>query len=193
MGKAGRFFVICSVLVLVFLSACSSVSETSSIVGKDFATDEFGNDLRPIDQEKSTLYFEGSSSKVTERGTFGVWSGALKYKNGVIVGAEGRIEVQSISTASEGLSEHLLTEDFLEVALFPVIEVVSNEIVQTADGKALKAELNLRGIKKNILIPYEQTQKGIKGDFMLGVEDFEISYRGVNNEVRIVFDFVTRT
>lgn len=176
------------ILVAVLLAACSGTKEGSTVIS-GANQDEFGNDIYPILTQQSTFYVEGSSARETHQVRFTDWSGALKYKDGQLAGASMVIDATSLSTGIDGLDTELHGARLLHTALAPVITLESSEIVTTAEGgKAFRTELTLRGISKIILVPFEATEHGVKGDFLLDVSDFGVNYLGVSNQVRVVFD-----
>lgn len=138
-----------------------------------------------IDKETSMFLFEGYGPGKVHEGTFDVWEGTLIYENGVLVAGTGVIQTQSVDTGIGGLNKHLKTDDFFDVETYPEITA---EFLSIKDTQATM-ELTFRGVTKTISFPVEVTDQSIKTDFLLDITDFNIKYIGIDDQVRIAFEF----
>ena len=143
--------------------------------------------LVPINPSNSHFEFQGYGPGRDHIGTFEVWDGFFIIENDQIVGAYGTIDPATVETDSSGLDRHLKSSDFFDVEQFPEITIRSKSI---SDG-SMTAELYFHGVRKDINFPVEIDHENysISSEFILSMGEFGISYTGVNDEVRIQFDF----
>jgi polyisoprenoid-binding protein YceI len=174
-------------ILLVFLAGCATTEDSSEVISPA-TLDEFGNELYPIDTDKSTVYAIGSSSKESHQINFTEWSGALKYKDGKLNGATGVIKATSLTSGIKALDEDLHGASFFFTSLAPDIIIESNTFIENEEGSFLETTLTLRGISKTIMVPVEVTDYGLKGEYTLDISDFQMRYLGVSNDVLVVYD-----
>lgn len=179
------------VLVLIGLFGFSkpdSHTTRATINGNAIAVDSLSSrsgDLVPIDLAQSSFGFEGFGPGKSHIGTFDEIEGNILVEGGEIVGVEGKIQAGSVNTGIGGLDEHLKTDDFFDIALFPEITFVSESLV---DGMMI-GTLTFRGISNKISFPVELTEDSVSADFILDTTPFEMKFLGVDKEVRIFFEF----
>ncbi|MBL8862787.1 MAG: YceI family protein [Planctomycetes bacterium] len=97
------------------------------------------------------------------------------------------IKMESVDTANTGRDDHLRGPDFFDVKEFPSATFTSTKVERKGD-KAwhVTGTLNLHGVKKEVVIPMEQTGegKGRNGEVLIGFHgtfaiqrsDFGIKY-----------------
>jgi polyisoprenoid-binding protein YceI len=180
-------------LALIFIAGCtappSEIERASVGESQQQDTSVLSNadeEFKAINPSLSLFEFEGYGPGKSHLGTFEIWDGFLIYQNNEIVGAYGSIDVSTVKTDSSGLDKHLLSSDFFDVELYPEIVIDSN----TINNGIMTAELNFHGVIKDITFPVVLTENSISSEFVLSMEEFGISYTGVNDEVRIKFNFV---
>lgn len=138
----------------------------------------------PLDMSTSMFEFEGYGPGKSHLGTFGQITGVLLVSNAEIVGAKGTIDASSVSTGIGQLDQHLQSDDFFDVAMYPTIEFESTSL---KDGM-LNGLLTFRGVQKELSIPVNATNESITGEFLLDVTPFNFKYVGINKDVRVKFD-----
>lgn len=146
-----------------------------------------GTELK-IDNATSKIEFTGS--KVT-----GKHDGGFKVFNGVIdlVGDKAEdsrvlfeIEMSSVYTDTDGLTKHLQTGDFFEVAKFPKASFSSTKVVADAANGAgnytVTGDFEIRGVKKSVTFPAKITigaaDVTVESEFSINRKDFGIVYAG---------------
>ena len=110
-----------------------------------------------FDRNHSTLGFNvpivNGLSKVTGKFTdFKVdliWEPENLNESSVYV----EIQVESIDTGIENRNNHLKSDDFFDVATWPVITFTSKSIVKAGDGYQVTGAFFMHGIEKEITIP----------------------------------------
>ena len=178
------------VLMAITLAACAQPPEdvvrAETPTGDVIDTDMSDAAERPIDVAASTFTFTGYAPGKDHTGTFEEMEGVLLFEEGAIVGARGVIQASSVKSDSERLDGHLMNEDFFNVEIYPEITMESTSI---ANGE-LTGTLTFHGVSQDLTFPVTVTENSISADTIISMEDFGISYTGVNDEVRIQFTMV---
>lgn len=143
-----------------------------------------------VDVDAATSKIEFTGSKVT-----GKHDGGFKTFKGVIdlVGDKAEdsavvfeIEMASVFTDADGLTDHLKNQDFFEVGKFPKASFVSTKIVADAAKGAgnytVTGDMEIRGVKKSITFPAKITVAAdsvtVASEFAINRKDFGIAYAG---------------
>ena len=140
-------------------------------------------------------------------------TGALRLTRGEARGDPDRLaETAAVNLVIEtssynsnlGLRDQHVQEDYLEIKQYPLIRFASTAVVKSERPRSstdpwlitLKGELDLRGVKKEILVPVQlfyQTNKILaQGQFPLLLEDFNIAvprllFLKTGNKVQVEF------
>jgi len=143
--------------------------------------------LIDINTDESYLRFTGYGPGKSHIGSFESLTAELLFNDKSVVGGQMIIEASSIKTDNDGLDKHLNSDDFLDTENHSQILFVMNEIVTSdADQTSIvNGTLEIKGIKKNITVPLTILSNGFYTDFTIDSSLFDISYTGVNNEVRV--------
>jgi polyisoprenoid-binding protein YceI len=75
------------------------------------------------------------------------------------------IDVASIDTGKDLKNKHAVSDKWLNAERFPVIHFVSSEVSRTDTSYNVKGEFELRGVKKEISIPFTFEEENGKGQF----------------------------
>ncbi len=135
---------------------------------------------------------EWVGSKVT-----GSHDGGFKEVTGQIVMPQGAdvtdakinvaIDLTSIWSDNEKLTEHLKSADFFEVESFPKATFTSTSIEESADGYKVRGNLDLHGIKKSISFPaaIEVSEDALTANAEFAMERFDwgIEYKGMADDL----------
>jgi polyisoprenoid-binding protein YceI len=70
-------------------------------------------------------------------------------------GVTATIQTSSIDTGIADRDKHLKTADFFDVAKYPEIRFVSSQIEKTGDGFIAHGALTMRGVTKQIALPFK--------------------------------------
>ena len=70
-------------------------------------------------------------------------------------GVTATIQTNSIDTGIADRDKHLKTADFFDAAKYPEIRVVSSQIEKTSDGFIAHGALTMRGVTKQIALPFK--------------------------------------
>ena len=89
-----------------------------------------------------------------------------------------QIEVTSIETGNKLKNKHAQGEKWFNAEKFPLIHFVSKEVKKTNKGYEITGELEIKGVKKRLTIPFsfeEKNNAGVfKGTFKVNRKDFGI-------------------
>src|SRR6185503_8306340 len=102
------------------------------------------------------------------------------------------INMASVSTAEEGLTKHLQTPDFFDVAKFPQATFTSTDIKPGGEKGAshtITGNFQLHGVTKSISFPATISATGegvsVESTFAINRKDFGINFAGAaDNAIR---------
>jgi len=77
-----------------------------------------------------------------------------------------KIDVASISTGNALQNKHAKGEEWFDGMKHPTIEFVSSKIEKSADGYTAIGKLEMKGVKKDVRIPFSFTKKGGKATIL---------------------------
>ncbi len=188
MKKRTILIAILIIAILVFsfgFSKPAKNTERALINGKSTEKNLNQNSLVPINFESSSFKFEGYGPGKSHLGIFSEISGNIEVEENKIIGMNGKIQSNSVSTGIDKLDNHLKTSDFLNTENYPEISFVSNSI----ENNKMTGTLTFKGISKEISFPVEITENSISSDFILDTAPFGEMSPLANKEVRITFNF----
>lgn len=149
--------------------------------------------------EGTEVGFKGSKVTGSHDGGFRKVSGAITVPEGDLskAGVEVTIDMTSVYSDDEKLTEHLSSPDFFDVAKFPTSTFKSTSITPSDSAYTISGDLTLHGVTKGISFPAELTLNGsevtAKAEFAINRKDFEIVYPGkpddlIRDDVVVKFD-----
>jgi polyisoprenoid-binding protein YceI len=77
-----------------------------------------------------------------------------------------KINVESISTGNGMMNNHAKGDDWFDSEKYPYITFVSSKIEKTESGFNAFGKLEIKGVKKEMIIPFTFVKKGNKGTFV---------------------------
>ncbi len=199
--KSGSLMLALSLLLLA--PACKSeidnkpaaeVSETGATPTDTTPTQAAGNvTTAPVIKEKSKIEFVGAKVTRDHQGKFNAFDGQIEYAGTQPQRISFDIDLNSLETDTEKLTDHLNTPDFFDVARYPKATFTSTSIAPAPSGSPsgtthiLKGTLDLHGTRKDVEIPViaQQTAEGVnaKSEFTINRHDWGISYRGAADDL----------
>jgi polyisoprenoid-binding protein YceI len=97
-----------------------------------------------------------------------------------------KIKVESISTGNGMQNKHAIGSEWFNASKFPTITFVSDKVVKSDVGYKAIGKLEMRGIEKEITIPFSFSKKGNKatfvGKFSVDRTDFGVGAKGKDVE-----------
>jgi polyisoprenoid-binding protein YceI len=216
-----KYFSLMIIVASLFIAACedpaankpratvsnstSSVSNTqpASNVNTN-ATAAAKGDALAITPENSKVEFTGSKVTGKHDGGFKQFTGTIDLVGGKPEGSgvSVDIDVASVYTDADGLTDHLKSKDFFEVEKFPKASFKSTKIeaAKGADSYTVTGDLTLRGETKSVSFPatikVSDSDVTVKTDFSINRKDFGIVYAGkaddlIRDDVVIKLDLKT--
>ncbi|MEZ5344374.1 MAG: YceI family protein [Pyrinomonadaceae bacterium] len=141
-----------------------------------------------VSPENSKVEFTGSKVTGKHDGGFKTFSGEINLVDGKVEnsGVKVEIDMKSVFSDADGLTEHLKTGDFFEVEKHPKSTFESTKIApDTAGGEnayTVTGNLEMRGVKKSVTFPAKITVNddsvNVDAEFSINRKDFGIVYAG---------------
>lgn len=127
-----------------------------------------------IDQAHTVIGFSIRHNEISlVSGRFKDFSGAIHYdaKDVTKSSVEFTAKVTSIDTGVEGRDKHLRSADFFEVEKYPEMTFKSTSIARKGKAYILTGELTLKGVTKQISLPFTITGaiKDGRGNTRMGI------------------------
>ncbi|MBI1806012.1 MAG: YceI family protein [Ignavibacteria bacterium] len=140
-----------------------------------------------IDRGHSTIGFSIRHIFSTVHGRFTRFSGTIEYDSNAIEKFSMELEVQdsSINTDNEGRDQDLRDTSFFFVNSFPTSTFKSTKAYKTDKGTFVEGKLTIRGVTKDITVPFEVLGLGGSGDrvvagfhatFVIDRKDFGVTW-----------------
>ena len=179
---------------------------TAVILGLLLAGTALSADRYQIDPVHSSIAFSVRHMVINKvKGNFKEFSGTIYYDENDITqsSVEVTIKTASINTENPKRDAHLRSPDFFDAANYPEITFRSKRIVKEGDHYVAIGDLTMRGVTREIRIPFEITGKvtdpwgntrfGVEASLTLNRHDYGISWSKtldngglvVGNEVKI--------
>jgi polyisoprenoid-binding protein YceI len=177
-------------MLLLLTAACANpaadkpkavTSEAAPVASASVAGEKYS-----ITPDNSKIEFGASKVTGSHNGSFGKFSGAIEYlgqpeKSRVTI----TINLDSVTTDTPKLTDHLKTADFFEVARYPQAAFESTQITVGGDKGAthtVTGNLQLHGVTKSITFPATiAVSPGaitVDSTFAINRKDFGINYAG---------------
>lgn len=152
--------------------------------------------------QNATVIFTIKNAGMNVNGKFGsinthIFFDADSYAQASI---EVSIESKSIDTDIGSRDNHLRKEDYFDVNKFPLITIKSKKISKLGENKFEGIfELTLKGISKEIKIPFSYSQennstRALKGNFEINRLDYQVGKSSwiMGDKVNIKVSFTTK-
>ena len=184
------------IFTLIFVAGCGNpAADKSKAVTGEAATASPQSVVQgqkySIDPQNSKIEFVGSKVVGSEHGSFQKFDGTINYtgqpeKSRVDI----KIDANSVKADEDGLTNHLKTADFFDVAKYPQATFTSTEIKPGGEKGAthtVTGNLQLHGVTKAITFPASiaVTPDAITVDstFTINRKEFGINYAGAANNL----------
>ena len=131
---------------------------------------------------------------------FGIWvDGTLKGIYGDIQfdknnleesSVKASVDIRGIRTGIKKRDEHLQKPDFFDTQKYPKITFESTKITKSEKGYSALGTLRMRGISKQVSIPFTVVDGVFKGKFSVNRKDYKLGVennfnRAMGNEVKV--------
>lgn len=187
----------------LFLTACedpaankpkANVSNTANTTtNKAVNTASAKSESLAITPENSKVEFTASKVTASHPGGFKQFNGTIDLFGDKPEGSKVSIDIDlaSVFTNEDKLSEHLKTADFFDIAKYPKANFTSTSIApdpeKGADNYTVTGDFDLHGQKRSINFPatIKVTAEGVSvdADFSIDRKDFGLVYPGMANDL----------
>jgi polyisoprenoid-binding protein YceI len=167
------------------------------------ATDAVGLERYEIDVAHSSVDFVVRHLGVTNvRGRFGRFGGHVELDAGDVTRSrvEVTIDAASVDTQNERRDNHLRSDDFFEVEAYPSLSFLGRRVERAGDGLVLVGDLTIRGVTREVRIPFELTgpvqiganrkRVGAEGALVINRFDYGLRWNRFTEAVQVVADAV---
>jgi hypothetical protein len=117
-------------------------------------------------------------------GVFKDISGSIVFDAASLANAKFNLtlSVSSISTGNGIQNKHAISSEWFNASKFPAITFVSDKVEKTENGYKAIGKLEIKGVSKNVTIPFTFSKKGAKatfvGKFNVDRTDFGVGVKG---------------
>ncbi len=165
--------------------------ETTNVVSETNA--DAKREILALTPENSKLEFVGSKVTGKHDGGFREFAGTIELQDNLVERSrvEVDIEMASVYTDADGLTEHLRTEDFFLVQQYPKASFRSTKIVQDPEkgegNYIVTGNLTLRGTEQSITFPAAISvmdgEVSVTAEFSINRKNFGIVYAGMADDL----------
>lgn len=153
-----------------------------------FAGTALGADKYVLDVSHTLVGFTTKHLVINKvRGKFNDFAGVIMFDENDVTKSSmsGTIKTASIDTDNQKRDDHLRSADFFDVQNHPEITFQSTSIAKQGDGYLMHGTLTMRGVTKNIVVPFSITGKvthggktriGFEAKLELNRQDYGISW-----------------
>lgn len=150
-------------IIAIPVIAQESSSTAPLIPGaKDASRVEAGN--YSLDSAHSQIIWEANHFGFSDfTGIFGGVTGNLTLdpENPTLASVDIEIPIGKIMTTSEGLTKHMMTAEFFDVATHPTAKFKSTKVEIDGEDAKITGDLTIRGVTKSVVLISEFTGAGI--------------------------------
>jgi Uncharacterized conserved protein len=198
-----KYFSLMIIAASLFVAACEdpaanktkAVVSNSNTVTNAQPTSNSNNaptvtkgDALPINPENSKVEFTGSKVTGTHDGGFKQFTGNIDLVNAKAEGSSVSVDIDmaSVYSDADGLTEHLQNADFFDVPKYPKASFKSTSIAadtsKGADVYNVTGLFEIRGVTKSITFPatikVADADVSVDTEFSINRKDFGIAYAG---------------
>ncbi|MEP7074379.1 MAG: YceI family protein [Acidobacteriota bacterium] len=187
----------------LFLTSCADPAANKTKANVSNATNTTANsnttaapgktETLAVTPENSKVEFTASKVTASHPGGFKKFDGSIDLVNEKPEGSKVKIDIDlsSVFTNEDKLSEHLKTADFFDVAKFPKANFTSTSIApdaaKGADNYTVTGDFDLHGQKKSINFPavikVDADAVTVTSEFSINRKDFGLVYPGFANDL----------
>ena len=134
--------------------------------------------------DASSVGFVGSKVTGSHDGGFKTFSGTVTVPDGDLSKAsiKAKIDMNSVFTDNDGLTKHLSSPDFFDVAAHPESTFESTAIEASGEGYTITGNFTFHGVTKSINFPATLTMESdmvkANAEFDINRFDFGVEYPG---------------
>ena len=123
--------------------------------------------------DNSSIKFDGGDPS----GEFSGLKGILKFDEKDLAGSkfDATLDVASINTGNGMKNTHAKSEKWFDAAKYPIIRFTSSSIAKSASGYEAKGILDMHGVQKEIVLPFNFADNIFTGNLEVNRLDYNIN------------------
>jgi len=181
----------------LFLAACAGTPPTTNDVEGETASsaeammedDTAMLGKLEVDYANSTITFEGNSTIIDHTGSFEKFTVTIDQDDidpsdltKAVFAVE--IDLSSVKTDTDGLTAHLMREDFFNVAKFPKATFRSTNVTKIGtDRYSITGNMTIKGTTRPLLMNAAITRGGLESAFMLLRKEYGVGNDSYGNKL----------
>ncbi len=172
-----RILLVISGLILLLVSAFACYQAVRPTVKEDhFVAEGYTVKVFRNAQLQFPIYFKGLKTSIS-----------FDEKNPGEAKIVATIDATTVETGNESMTAHAKEPNVLDTEKFPVIKFESSAVRKTTSGYEVTGKLTLKGIIKEITIPFTFENEIFSGKFSILAKDFNITREGAvpSGEIKI--------
>jgi polyisoprenoid-binding protein YceI len=188
-----RYLVVSLILVGLLTFGCADpaankpAATVANAAPESNASKPAGTEKLAISPENSKVEFVAAKVTRSHNGSFKQFTGSIDLVPNKLEDSRVTIDIMtdSLGADDEGLTKHLKTPDFFDVAKYPKATFTSTKIEPANAGGAthnVTGNLDLHGVKKSITFPaaiqVAPDSVTVNAEFSINRKDFGINYAG---------------
>lgn len=140
------------------------------------------DDIYRLDSRNTKVTFVGSKKDGKHEGGFNELKGMVTIKDNNPATAQFKVDIDlaSMFTDNDKLTDHLKGTDFFNVRKFPIAKFISSKVEKKGDLYEVTGKLTMNGNTKEIVIPAKLDVAGpglsLESNFEINRHDWKISY-----------------
>jgi len=149
-----------------------------------------------LTSDNTTIKFTGTKPGGKHDGGFKKMTGTAKINGADITTLKVvvDIDVNSIWTDTQKVTDHLKTPDFFDAKTYPKAKFESSSIVKDGSGYKVTGKLTMHGKSKDVTFPAKIDMDAGKltltsSNFTINRQDWAINYKGVNDDITLNVSF----
>lgn len=133
--------------------------------------------------DKYSVKFDAGESQ----GIFKGLKGTIKFDDADLAGSsmDVTIDTKTINTGNAMMNKHAVGKEWLDAATYPTIRFVSSSFTKTATGYEAKGKITMKGVTKEVALPFTFTANTFKGSITVPRKDFNITTDGIDDKVKV--------
>jgi polyisoprenoid-binding protein YceI len=141
---------------------------------------------KTVDNANVKVSFKGFGPGKLHNGSFSGINSKFSFDTKGDLSGTVVVDVASLTTDTEGVTKHLKTDAFFDVAKYPTATFKLNSLVGLdAQGAQASGLFTIHGVTKTVTFPVKSSSTGFIATFNLNLKDFGINQTFANETVEI--------
>jgi polyisoprenoid-binding protein YceI len=130
----------------------------------------------PLKVISTTITFKIKNAGLNVTGSFKGFEGEIKFDPELLKTSfiKASVDANTINTGITSRDNHLRKEEYFDVVKYPKISIASSFFGKDGNNFRGYFKLNMKGVTKDIVIPFTFENTTMKGEFTFDRRDFKI-------------------